>query len=114
MPTKPPSPCSYPGCPNYAVKNGYCLQCWKEVNKNYEKTRETAVQRGYTWRWRKIRVAKLRRNPMCECEECRGEKKIADMVHHIDGNPKNNRPENLMSMHNSHHNRLHMKQGDRF
>lgn len=35
-----------------------------------------------------------------------------EIVHHIDGNKRNNSPENLMVMTQSEHARLHYEQGD--
>ena len=115
MPSKPPRPCSFPNCPNLVTgKDSLCPKHRKLASKRYEKTRETAVQRGYTTRWRKLRKMVLARQPMCLCDECRGENKPADIVHHIDGNAKNNNLDNLLPMNDSCHNKLHVKQGDRF
>jgi 5-methylcytosine-specific restriction enzyme A len=33
--------------------------------------------------WRELRARKLRQDPYCECEDCKGKKVIADLVDHI-------------------------------
>lgn len=53
--------------------------------------------------WRSVREAKLRKDPYCECNDCKGKKVPADMVDHIQriedgGDPLN--PNNLQSMRN--------------
>lgn len=85
----------------------YCEKHDKLVKKNYNRYRETAQARGYTHRWQQIRKAKLNRNPLCE--HCKKKEKLkpALLVHHIDQNPKNNRPENLMSLCRSCHDEIH-------
>ena len=115
MPHRPPRPCSWPGCPLLTTdKSCLCPEHKKAAGKAYERTRETAVARGYTTRWRDLRKMVLSRNPMCLCDDCKGDNKPATMVHHIDGNPLNNGDDNLMPMHMACHNKLHIKQGDRF
>ena len=111
MPRKPPRPCRYPGCPELTFdRSGYCIQHKRTVAKSYERTRETAVKRGYTRRWRKVREMKLNRDPFCEC----GCGKPATVVHHINGDPRDNRMANLMSLAHECHSRLHGRQGDRW
>ena len=115
MPYLPKKCCVYPNCGMLVPsKERYCEEHAKKVSKDYEQTRETAVKRGYTKRWQKIRKIKLAQDPMCECNACREQRLAANIVHHIDGNPKNNASRNLMSMNDSCHNRLHAKRGDRF
>jgi len=118
-PNLPKKNCRFPLCPDKAIdESGYCDLHKKKVSQDYEKTRETATQRGYTSRWRRLRKLKLAKNPMCECESCREQPfnspRLAHVVHHIDGDSHNNKWSNLMSMNDGCHNRLHMKQGDRF
>jgi len=109
MPDLPVKRCNYPGCKK-KIKGGdtYCTKHSKLLKKRYEKTRETATQRGYTTRiWRKIRNKKL--NTDSQCERCSG---IATLVHHKDHNPKNNEWSNLESLCNKCHDKEHTK--DRF
>ena len=121
MPTKPPKPCSRSnsGCTEL-IYNGerFCPSCKKQASINYEMTRETATQRGYDTRWRKIRKRHLQEYPMCMCDEnvnnCQGQYLIANMVHHKDGNSHNHAKENRLSMHKSCHDKYHMKKGDRW
>ncbi len=47
-----------------------------------------------TARWRRIRAAKLARDPVCE--ECRRE--LANEVDHVDGDNRNNAATNLRSL----------------
>ena len=111
----PKMPCCIPGCSEYRTPGGrYCDTHKARVMSQYDATRETAVARGYDTRWRKIRDMKLRINPLCECESCRVRHKFANMVHHIDGNQRNNKWENLMSMYKDCHERIHITQGDKF
>jgi len=96
MPYRPKTPCRYPGCPEL-VEAGqrFCDKHKREVNRQYDKKRGTAVQRGYDARWRRIRKMVLAEEPLCrECLK-HGIVKPATDVHHIDGNPKNNKRENL-------------------
>jgi 5-methylcytosine-specific restriction protein A len=69
MPTKPKSPCNYPGCPELTLER-YCKAHQKKTDRAYDKQRGTAAQRGYDHRWRKARRMYLARHPLCvECEK---------------------------------------------
>jgi 5-methylcytosine-specific restriction protein A len=61
MPTKPKRLC--PKCGQ--VVSGRCERCDKAKEKQYDKDRGTASERGYGWRWQKARKAYLARNPLC-------------------------------------------------
>jgi len=106
MSLAPKRPCARPGCPNL-VDKGYCPECQKKVDKNYERTRETAVARGYTHRWQKVRKWKLSRDPLCQPCQKEGRVTQAFMVHHADGNSRNNRSENLVSVCRECHEKIH-------
>lgn len=84
MPSRPKKPCSYPGCP-LLVESGerYCLKHKRETNRQYDKQRGTAAQRGYDARWQKYRKWFLNHNPLCI--ECRKEGRLtpATVVDHI-------------------------------
>ncbi len=115
MPIRPPRPCNKSGCVELITgKDHLCSIHKKQASINYELTRETATQRGYDTRWRKIRKLKLSRNPMCMCEDCNGTYLVANLVHHRDNNPKNNNRQNLQSMNDVCHNKYHAAKGDRW
>lgn len=108
MPQAPRKPCTFPTCPELVpLGTPYCEKHDKLVKKSYDRYRETATARGYTYRWQKVRKIKLSRNPLCE--ECKKKERIkpAVLVHHKDENPKNNKPENLMSLCRSCHDEIH-------
>ena len=113
MPVRPKKICAFPTCPELTTGR-FCPHHKKKVSADYEKTRETATQRGYTHRWQKIRNHKLKSDPLCEIHI--QEKRVvpAVLVHHIDKNPKNNKKENLQSLCNRCHEKLHHKDGDRW
>jgi 5-methylcytosine-specific restriction enzyme A len=75
--------------------------------------RETSVERGYTSRWQRVRQMKQRRNPLCEDCAAEGRTTRMDLVHHIDGNPRHNTMENLVSLCRVCHGRRHSKDGQR-
>ena len=112
MPKRPPKLCNFPGCGEHQVENSYCEKHWKTVSAKYEKRRETAVKRGYTSRWHKLRKWKLAKNPVCQNCSLKLITTVADIVHHIDKNPKNNKIENLQSLCRYCHDEIH--KGDRF
>jgi 5-methylcytosine-specific restriction endonuclease McrA len=58
--------------------------------------RGSATKRGYGAHWQKVRIRKLRKDPLCEKHLPRVVE--ADRVHHIDGNSRNNAMDNLMSL----------------
>ena len=97
MPDKPSRGCKeYPNCPNKAANGSLYCETHKQLEKKdvveYERNRETATRRGYDRRWQKIRRITLSRFPLCVCN------RPASEVHHKDGNPKNNAPDNLQSL----------------
>jgi len=95
------------------MKGGYCPQCQpkeeakqKQREKEYDRKRGTSAQRGYGATWRKIRNRKLKIDPLCE--ECYTDRiEAAILVHHIDENSRNNTPENLKSLCNQCHEKIH-------
>ena len=76
---KPLHPCAVPGCPKLAPKGeSYCEEHTKEMREKYfnsEKYKEkrraydaqrgTAAERGYGYRWQKLRAAFLAEHPLC-------------------------------------------------
>jgi len=81
MPYKPPPGCKYPLCPNRADKgSSYC-----KIHKSKEEDiRLTSTERGYNYRWQKVRRMYLRKNPLCV--ECLKEGRVepATVVDHIE------------------------------
>jgi 5-methylcytosine-specific restriction enzyme A len=104
MPTRPKIPCRHPGCPEVVKPSEkYCSKHKRQASQ----VRGSSTKQGYGANWRKIRAMYLRENPLCEPCKDKGITKIADLVHHKDGNNKNNEWENFESncwdCHRSHH-----------
>jgi 5-methylcytosine-specific restriction protein A len=94
-------PCTYPGCPELTDTGGPCerhRQEREQRSRAQDRQRGSAASRGYGRRWRRIRAAKLARDPLCE--DCLDRKivKAATDVDHIDGNVENMADENLRSL----------------
>lgn len=72
--------CLYPNC-NNIVDKGYCKEHSKYnvMNEN----RPSAHRRGYSRKWNKVRMVKLKQNPLCEMCEDKGLITPAVLVHHI-------------------------------
>lgn len=80
MPTRPRTPCKYPGCPNLvAYGKKYC----EEHTAFQQAERKNAEQRGYDRRWQKARKAFLKRHPWCVRCKARGRLVPATVVDHI-------------------------------
>lgn len=75
---KAKSPCSRTGCPSYQYKRSLCEHHYKLMIQQYEDTRGTSAQRGYTRHWRKLRDRFLQAYP--RCFQCGYE---ATEVHHV-------------------------------
>ncbi|GMA64747.1 hypothetical protein GCM10025859_51870 [Alicyclobacillus fastidiosus] len=81
MPSKPMKPCSKPGC-SALTRERYC-EDHKEDIRRYDAERKSSAQRGYDSRWRKVRLAYLKKHPLCvECER-QGRITPATVVDHI-------------------------------
>jgi len=84
MPYKPKHPCAYPGCPKLAPAGEmYCKEHKKKYNKVIDKRRGTATQRGYNYRWRKVRKIYLAQHPLCVMCLREGNLTPATVVDHI-------------------------------
>ena len=103
MPIRPPTIC--PKCGVVVPNRGYCERHRKERARKIDEARPSAAKRGYDHTWRKIRASVLSRHPLCLfCEE-EGKTTTATEVDHIDGNSRNNSPENLRPLCKSCHSR---------
>lgn len=108
MPVNTSRPCKNKQCTHITRDaSGYCLVCRPIYNKpyaQYDKTRPTSRQRGYTGNWDNFRKLYLRQNPLCSCGQA------ATLVHHIvplvDGGEMYN-GDNLMPMCRVCHEMIH-------
>lgn len=78
MPAKPPSPCSYPGCPALSTTR-FC----EEHARQDDLRRGSRHERGYTSRWDRYRRRYLWQHPLCV--RCAAEDVVeaATVVDHI-------------------------------
>lgn len=116
MPTKPMHLCSSPGCPNL-TRDRFCPEHTKQEQQRYDKQRGNFRQRGYTTQWDKVRLIKLRRDPLCERCQKQGRIEPAKLVHHIQSLSKGGallEMANLMSLCVKCHDAIHMEQGDKW
>lgn len=76
-------PCNKAGCVKL-TRDRYC-EDHKIEDRQYDKHRGTAAERGYDSRWQKYRAHFLRQHPLCACEDCkhRPVPLPADVVDHI-------------------------------
>ena len=116
MPYKPKKPCAYPGCPNLTDKK-YCKEHERLENKRYDQyQRDPAHKKRYGRTWQKIRARYVKQHPFCEM--CLKEGKIVpvEQVHHkiplAEGGTHN--MDNLISLCQSCHSRIHAERGDRW
>ncbi len=106
-------------CPNSIKGNErYCSVCIeylnkdaKRNNKRYDEVRDQSQERQFihSTEWRKIRLRKLAKDPLCEICLKSGRDTPAVIVHHVDGDELNNNPDgsNHLSTCNYHHEELH-------
>lgn len=66
MPSKPPRPCRYPGCPELtADPTRYCDAHLKLTRRHQDRERGSSTERGYDGRWRRYRKTYLAEHPLC-------------------------------------------------
>jgi 5-methylcytosine-specific restriction protein A len=100
-PTRPPTPCTFRGCPALVPGGGRCPQHQREERRHYDAQRPTSSKRGYGRNWQRLRLLILHEEPLCR--ECGA---AATDVDHIDGDVTNLRRENLQALCHAHHSRL--------
>ncbi len=102
---KAPRPCKVPGCPEHASNVGaYC----PDHTRDKERRKRRGTSAAYnTAAWRRIRAAFIAKHGD-QCWACSKPATQRDpaTVHHIDGNPRNNREANLAVLHRTCHGRL--------
>lgn len=79
VPLSAPRPCTQPGCRALVRGAPRCV----EHQRKREQERGTSTQRGYDSRWRKARLAYLKRHPLCVLCSERGRIVPAGVVDHI-------------------------------
>lgn len=115
MPNKPKRPCSHPGCPNLTDRQ-YCPLHEKEARDNYNKYERAAdINKKYGRAWKRIRDRYVEQHPLCEACLKEGRLTPTEEVHHIlpisqGGTHARN---NLMSLCQSCHTKIHHEIGDR-
>ena len=96
VPDRLPHGCATPGCPELVRGRARCTEHESARRAAFDATRESGSVR-YPHDWRAIRLAHLRREPLCRfCAE-RGLVTAATEVDHIDGDRTNHAPTNLRS-----------------
>lgn len=86
MPKAASRPCNKAGCPSLATTNGYCdnhQSARRDTEKQYDKQRGNANDRGYGHKWRKERLPYLAVNPLCVTCLSIGRVEEAIVVDHI-------------------------------
>ena len=115
MPKRPKHPCGYPGCPNL-TDGQYCELHRTLARRQYDRYERAAdVNRKYGRAWKRIRDRYAQEHPLCE--RCLKEGRYTPVaeVHHIipisQGGTHSR--DNLMSLCQSCHNKIHHEIGDR-
>jgi 5-methylcytosine-specific restriction protein A len=82
MPSRPPHPCSKPGCGALTTER-FCADHAKAEQQRIDQARGSAASRGYDHRWQKARKLFLNAHPLCAEHGRKGELKSASVVDHI-------------------------------
>ena len=115
MPSRPRRPCSYPGCPNL-TDGQYCEQHRTEARRRYDRyERDPNINKTYGRAWKRIRDRYAAEHPLCEMCLKEGRLTPVEEVHHILPISKGgtHARDNLMSLCQSCHTKLHHDLGDR-
>jgi 5-methylcytosine-specific restriction protein A len=86
MPKSAPTPCRYPGCAAVLAIPGYCAVHQARVHRDYGRARrvfDSEVGFYQSARWRSVRAAFLRGQPMCVACEAAGSLVPARVVDHV-------------------------------
>jgi len=117
MPRSPRRGCAYGTCPRLAVEGSqYCEEHKALINSQYDKyTRSPDHHRKYGRAWKRIRDKYVLEHPFCEMCLKEGKLTPVEEVHHILPVSRGGRhnKENLMSLCQSCHNKIHHEMGDR-
>lgn len=117
MPRKPRRPCAYPGCARLAEENStYCDEHKKVMDKQYQTYERPAdINKKYGRPWKRIRDRYVKVHPFCEMCFKEGKAVPVEEVHHIIPLSRGgtHRSDNLMSLCQSCHTKIHIELGDR-
>lgn len=117
MPRKPRRGCAYPGCARLAgEKSVYCDEHKKVMDKQYQRYKRPAdSNKNYGRGWKRIRDRYAKAHPLCERCLKAGRISPVEEVHHIIplSQGGTHRNDNLMSLCQSCHTRIHFEIGDR-
>ena len=115
MPRKPKRPCSRQGCPNLCDGQYYEQHRIEERRKYDRYERSPDINKKYGHAWRRIRDRYAAAHPLCEM--CLGEGRLTPVqeVHHIlpVSQGGTHAMDNLMSLCQSCHTKIHHEIGDR-
>lgn len=116
MPTKPKTPCRYPGCPKL-IHERYCLEHQRQMDNHYNRyQRDSDTRKRYGANWKRIRAQYILAHSLCEMCKEEGRLTPVQEVHHIlplrDGGTHDD--ENLMSLCKSCHSTITAKEGGRW
>ena len=76
-------PCSVPGCPKAAARDGRCVDHAKTLRREQDQGKQKTAELGYGGDWQKARRMYLRRNPLCLNCLSKGKTTAATVVDHI-------------------------------
>ena len=115
MPRRPQRPCSYTGCPNLC-DGQYCDKHKTEARRKYDKYERPAdINKKYGRAWKRIRDRYVKEHPLCEMCLKNGQLTPVEEVHHIKplSQGGTHSKDNLMSLCQSCHTKIHHDIGDR-
>lgn len=82
MPHRPHKPCAFPGCKNLVTKGRYCKDHEQYDTSKFRNKREKTHHWYYTKFWKKLRLKKLKEDPLCEYCQAEGKLTPANTVDH--------------------------------